>query len=58
MIDDVEASQPFQTNGFKKFGVLYCLTLRLISKNSIDSLLQAIQMIIIKHNKDWHARVT
>ena len=30
LIDDVEASQSFQTNGFKKFGVLDCLTLKLI----------------------------
>ena len=36
MIDDVEDSQYFKPNGFKKFGVPYCLTLKLISKNSID----------------------
>ena len=52
VIDDVEASQSFQPNGSKMFGVSYCLTLKLISKHSIDCLLQAIQMIIIKHNKD------
>ena len=34
------------------------LTLKLISKHSIDSLLQAIQTIIIKHNKDYHNKVT
>jgi hypothetical protein len=34
------------------------VTLKLISKHSIDSLLQAIQTIIIKHNKDWNNRVT
>ena len=33
MIDDVEASQSFQPNGFNKFGVPYCLTLELISKH-------------------------
>ena len=27
MVDDVEDSQYFQPNGFKKFGVPYCLTL-------------------------------
>jgi hypothetical protein len=58
MVDDVEASWSFQTNGFKKFGVPYCLTLKLISNLSIDSLLQSIQSIINKHNKDWHNRVT
>ena len=52
IIDDIEASQSFQTNGFKKFGVPYCLSLKLISK------LQATQMIIIIYNKDWHDRVT
>ena len=52
MIDDVEDSQSFQPNGFKMFGVPYCLTLKLISKHSIDCLLQAIPKIIIKHNKD------
>ena len=31
MVDDVEANQSFQTNGSKKFGVPYCLTLKLIS---------------------------
>ena len=30
MVDDVEASWSFQTNGFKKFGVPYCLTLKLV----------------------------
>ena len=58
MVDDVEASRSFQTNGFKKFGVPYCLTLKLVSKHSIDSLLQATQMIIIIYNKDWHDKVT
>ena len=58
IVDDVEASQSFQTNGCKKFGVPYCLTLKLVSKHSIDSLLQATQMIIIIYNKDWHDRVT
>ena len=51
IIDDVEASQSFQTNGFKMFGVPYCLTLKLISKQSIDYFLQAIQKTIIEHNK-------
>jgi hypothetical protein len=58
MVDDVEASRSFQTNGFKKFGVPYYLTLKLVSKHSSDSLLQATQMIIIIYNKDWHDRVT
>ena len=58
MVDDVEASWSFQTNGFKKYGVPYCLTLKLVSKHSIDSLLQATQMIIIIYNKDWYDRVT
>ena len=53
MIDDVEAIQSFQPNGFKKFGVPYCFTLKLI-----DYFLQAIQKIIIKHDEDWHDRVT
>jgi hypothetical protein len=52
MIDDVETSWSFQTNGSKFFGVPYCLTLKLVSK------LQATQMIIIIYNKDWHDRVT
>ena len=52
MVDSVEAGQSFQTNGFKKCGVPYCLTLKLVSKHLIDSLLQATQMIIIIYNKD------
>lgn len=58
MVDDVEGSRYFQTNGFKKFGVPYYLTLKLVSKHSIDSLLQATQKIIIIYNKDWHNGVT
>ena len=58
MVDDVETSRSFQTNGFKKCRVPYCLTLKLVSKHLIDSLLQATQMIIIIYNKDWHDRVT
>ena len=58
MIDDVEASQCFQPNGSKMFWVLYCLTLKLISKHSIDFFLQAIPKTIIEHNEDWHNRVT
>ena len=58
MIDDVEAGQYFQPNGFNKFGVPCCLTLKLISKHSIDYFLQAIQKIIIEQNEDWHDRVT
>ena len=42
MIYDVESSRYYQTNGFKKFGVPYCLNLKLVSKHAIDSLLQAI----------------
>ena len=52
MIDDVESSQSFQPNGFKKFGVPYCLTLKLIFKHSIDYFLQVIQKIIIKYDED------
>jgi hypothetical protein len=52
MIDDVEASQSFEPNGYKMFEFLYCLTLKSISKNSIDCLLQAIPKTIIEHNKD------
>ena len=33
MIDDVEASQYFQPNGSKMFGVPYCLTLKINSKH-------------------------
>jgi hypothetical protein len=58
MIDDVEASQSFQPNGSKMFGVPYFLTLKLNSKHSIDYFLQNIQKTIIEHNKDWHDRVT
>ena len=58
MNDDVKASQYFQTNGFKKFGVPYCLTLKLISKHSINYFLPNILKTIIKHNEDWHDRVT
>ena len=58
MIDNVEASESFQPDGFKKFGVPYCLTLKLIYKYSIDYFLQAIEKIIIKHDEDWHDRVT
>jgi hypothetical protein len=43
MIDDVEASQYFQPNGSKMFGVPYCLTLKLNSKHSIDYFLPNIQ---------------
>ena len=52
MIDEVEASQSFQTNRSKMIGILYCLTLKVISQHSIDSLLQDIQKIIIIYNKD------
>ena len=31
MVDDVKASRSFQTNGFKKFEVPYCLILKLVS---------------------------
>ena len=36
MIDDVEASQFFQPNGFKMFGVPYFLIMKLNYKHSID----------------------
>ena len=39
MIDDVESSQCFQTIRYKMIGVLYCLTLKIISSHSIESLL-------------------
>jgi hypothetical protein len=58
MVDNVEASWSFQTNRSKIIGVLYCLTLKIISQHSIDSLLQAIQNMTIIYNKDWHDRVT
>ena len=58
MVDDVEASRSFQTNGFKRSRVSYCLTLKIISQHSIDSLLQSIQNIVIIYNKDWYDRVT
>ena len=58
MIDDVETSQYSQPNGSKLFGVPYCLTLKLNSKHSIDYLLPSIQNTIVKHNEDWHERVT
>ena len=32
--------------------------MKLISKHSIDCLLQTIQKAIIEHDKDWHDRVT
>ena len=57
MIDDAEASQYFQSNIFKKFGVPYCLFMKLISKHSIDCFLQTIQKTIIEHDEDWHDRV-
>ena len=58
MVDDVEASQSFQSNVFNKFGVLYCLFMKLISKYLINCFLQTIQKTIIKHDEDWHDRVT
>ena len=58
MVDDVETSQSFQFNAFKKFGVPYCLFMKLISKHTIDYLLQTIQKTIIKHDEHWHDRVT
>ena len=52
MIDDVEASRSFQNYRSKMIGVLYCLTLKIISQHLIDSLLPTIQNIIIIYNKD------
>ena len=52
MVDDVEASESLQSNVFIKFGVPYCLFMKLISKHSIEFLLQTIQRTIIKHYKD------
>ena len=58
MIDDVEAIQSFQNNGFELMGVFYCLTLKLNSKHSVNYFLPNMQMISIINNKDWHDRVT
>ena len=58
MADDVEASQYLKSNVFIKFEIPYCLFMKLISKHSIDYLLQTIQRNIIKHYKEWHDRVT
>ena len=58
MIDDVRASQYFQTNGSKMFGVPYCLTLKLHYNYSNDRFLPNIQKMIIEHNEDWHDKVT
>ena len=52
IIDDVEASQSFQPNGSKMFGVPYCLNLKLNSQHSIDYFLTNIQ----KDNKLIFAR--
>ena len=45
IVDYVEASHSLQSNVFKKFGVPYCLFMKLISNHSIDCLLQAIHSI-------------
>ena len=58
MVDDVEASECLQSNVFIKFGVPYCLFMKLISKHSIDYFLRTIQRTIIKHYRDWNDRVT
>ena len=58
MTDDVEASQSFQTNGSKIMGVSYFLTSKLNSKHSIDYFLLNMPKTIVKHNEDWHERVT
>lgn len=58
MVEDIESSQSLQSNVFIKFGVPYCLIMKLISKHSIDYLLQIIQRTIIKYYKDWHDRMT
>ena len=52
MIDDVEAIQSFQNNGFELMGVFYCLTLKLNSKHLIKYFLPYMQMIIIIKEKD------
>ena len=57
MIDDVETIQSFQNNGFEPMGVLYCLTLKLNTKNSIKYFLPNMQMIIIIKGKYWPDRV-
>ena len=58
MIDNFEASRYFQPNVFKIFGVPYRLTLKLISKHSINYFLPNIQKIIIKYDEDWNDGVT
>ena len=58
MVDDVEASQSLQFNVYIKFGVPYCLFMKLISKHSINYFLPNIQKTIIEDNEDWHDRVT
>ena len=58
MVDDVETSKSFQSNFFTNFGFPYCLFMKLISKHSIDCLLQTIKKTIIKHDEEWHDRVT
>ena len=40
MLDDVETSRSFKTNRSKMIGVLYCLTLKIISQHLIDSFMQ------------------
>jgi hypothetical protein len=52
MVDDFEASQSFQPDGYKMFGVPYCLTLKLNSIHSIDYFLPNIEKSITEHNED------
>ena len=58
MIDDVEASQSFEPNGSKIFGVPYFLTLKLNYEYSIEYFLPNIQKTFIDHSQDWNDRVT
>ena len=52
MIEDIESSHSLQSNVFIKFVYPYCLFMKLISKHSIDCLLETIQRTIIEHYKD------
>jgi hypothetical protein len=58
IIDDIEAIQSFQNNGSNLMGVLYGLTLKIISQYSIDHLFPSTKKIIVEHIKDWTDRMT
>ena len=52
IIDDIEAIQSFQNNGSNLMGVLYGLTLKIISQYSINHLFPSTKKIIVEHIKD------